>query len=158
TPCPLFVGNSTLGGGLAVVTLQQASAGQDAVDAGGATGADIGIEHHEGQAGIALPGVEGMEGGECLLFLVVQPVVAGNPGVVLVGLAVAVLPRVPLGGGNADPQKEAANRDAGPLGPALDEIHDGITGIVGNPESVQGSPSCFFSWTCSSISSERTSC
>ena len=30
--------------------------------------------------------------------------------------------------------------------------------VVGNPESVQSSPRAFFSWTCSSMSSERTSC
>src|SRR5262249_30139438 len=77
--------------------------------------------------------------------------------VVLVGLAVAALPGVPLGGGDADPNQEAAHRDAGLVGPALDEIDDGIAGVVGNPGSFQGSPRSFLSWTCSSISSERTS-
>src|SRR5262249_4540399 len=81
-----------------------------------------------------------------------------DPGVVLVGPAVAVLPRVPLGGGQAEPQQEAGDGNAGRAGPAIDEVHDGVAGIVGNPESVQSSPSSFFSWTCSSISSARTSC
>src|SRR5262249_22773230 len=87
-----------------------------------------------------------------------QPVVARDPGVVLVGLAVAVLPRVPLGGGNAKPQEEGHDGDAGLVGPALHEIDDLVAGVVGNPDAFQGSPSSFFSWTCSSISSERTSC
>jgi hypothetical protein len=44
--------------------------------------------------------VEVEDGG---VFLGFEPVVAWDPGVVLVGLAVAVLPRVPLGAGQAEP-------------------------------------------------------
>jgi hypothetical protein len=70
-----------------------------------------------------------------LLLLVVQPVVARDPGVVLVGLAVAVLPGVPLGGGDAEPRQEAGDGDAGLVGPAVDEIDDLVAGVVGNPAS-----------------------
>ena len=42
-----------------------------------------------------------------------EPVVAGDPGVVLVGLAVAVLPGVELAGGDAEPGEEARHGDAG---------------------------------------------
>jgi hypothetical protein len=62
-------------------------------------------------------------------------VVAWDPGIVLVGLAVAVLPGVPLGAGQAEPEEEAGDGDAGLVGPAVDEVDDGVTGIVGNPES-----------------------
>jgi hypothetical protein len=71
-----------------------------------------------------------------LLLGVLQPVVARDPGVVLVGLAVAVLPGVPLGGGQAEPQQEAGDGNLGLVGPALDEIDDVVAGVVGNPESV----------------------
>jgi hypothetical protein len=71
-----------------------------------------------------------------LLFLGFEPVVAGDPGVVFVGLAVAVLPGVPLGGGDAEPEEEADNGDAGFAGPAVDEVDDVVAGIVGNPASV----------------------
>jgi hypothetical protein len=75
------------------------------------------------------------------LFLVVfEPVVTRNPGVVFVGLAVAVLPGVPLGGGQAQPQQETQDGDAGLAGPAVDEIDDLVAGIMGNPEAVQSSP------------------
>src|SRR5262249_52080064 len=127
------------------------------VDAGRAAGRDVGIEHHEGQPPVALQGVLLMEVEDGLLLLGLQPVVARDPGVVLVGLAVARLPVVPLAGADAQPDEEAGDGDAGALRPAVDEIDDGVAGVVGNPGASQGSPSSFFSWTCSSISSARTS-
>jgi hypothetical protein len=69
-------------------------------------------------------------------FLGFEPVVAGDPGVVLVGLAVAVLPGVPLARGQAEPEEEARDGDAGLAGPAVDEIDDLVAGVVGNPEAV----------------------
>ena len=41
--------------------LQQAGGAEDTVDAGGATGHHIGIEHHEGQTAVALQGKAVME-------------------------------------------------------------------------------------------------
>jgi len=124
-----------LGGGLGSLSVEPAGLLEDAVDAGGAAGGNVGVEHHEGQPAVALQGEEFLEVEDGLLLLGVEPVVAGDPGVVLVDLAVAVLPRVPLGGGQAEPQEEAGNRDAGLVGPAVDEVNDLIAGIVGNPES-----------------------
>jgi hypothetical protein len=75
-----------------------------------------------------------------LALLGFEPVVARDPGVVFVDLAVAMLPGVPLGGGEADPDQEAGNGDAGFAGPVVDEINEGVAGVVGNPESFQSSP------------------
>jgi hypothetical protein len=47
-------------------------------------------------------------GDDALLLPVLKPVVPGNPGVVFVDLAVAVLPLVVLGAVDADPAKPAA--------------------------------------------------
>jgi hypothetical protein len=77
-----------------------------------------------------------MEVEDGLPLLGFEPVVARDPGVVLVGPAVAVLPGVPLGGGQAEPQQEAGDGDAGLAGPAVDEIDDLIAGVVGDPASV----------------------
>src|SRR6202008_1460665 len=110
------------------------------------------------EAAVALQRKEFVEVEDGLAFLGLEPVVTRDPAVVLVDLAVAVLPEMPLGSGDADPQQEAGNGDAGLIGPAVDEVNDRVTGIVGNPDAGQSSPSSFFSWTCSSISSERTSC
>src|SRR5262245_60298616 len=98
-----------------------------------------------------------MEIDDGLLLRGLQPVVARDPGIMLVGLAVTALPVVPLAGADADPQQEATDSDGGLGRPAVDEIDDGVAGVVGNPGATQGSPSSFFSWTCSSISSARTS-
>jgi hypothetical protein len=94
------------------------------------------VEHHEGQAAVALQREQGVEVEDGLLLRGFEPVVARDPGVVLVGLAVAVLPGVPLGGGQAEPQQEAGDGEAGLAGPAVDEVYEGIAGIVGNPASL----------------------
>ena len=70
-----------------------------------------------------------------LLLGFLQPVVAWNPGVVLVGLPGGVLPSVPLRDDQSHPQEEASDGDAGLVGPAVDEVNDLIAGVVGNPES-----------------------
>lgn len=139
---PVFVRTQRLheavafAGGFGRVAVEQASLLKDAVDAGRTTGGDVLIEHHESQSSITLQRKEGLEVADGLFFLFLQPVVAWNPGIVFVGLAIAVLPRVPLGGGQAEPQQEASDAKAGLVGPTLDEIDDVVACIVGNPQSV----------------------
>src|SRR5262249_38849863 len=79
------------------------------------------------------------------------------PGVVLVDLAETHFPVVELAGADADPGQEMADRDLGLVGPGADKVDDLVAGVVGDPASGQGSPSSFFSWVCSSMSSARTS-
>jgi hypothetical protein len=88
--------------------------------------------------------MEGLEVDNGLLLGVVEPVVTRDPGVVLVGAAVAVTPGMPLGGADADPEEEAGDGDAGLVAPAADEVDQGIADVVGNPEAFQSSPSSFF--------------
>src|SRR5262249_48187590 len=147
-----------LAGDLGRVAVKQAGLLENPVDAGRAARDDVLVDHHESQAAITLQREQSMEVADGLFLLVFQPVVARNPGIMLVDLAVAVLPGVPLGGGQPQPQQEAEHGDAGLAGPTVDEINDLIASVMGNPASVQSSPRAFFSWTCSSISSERTSC
>src|SRR5579883_1003159 len=86
-----------------------------------------------------------------------EPPVARDQGVVLVGRPVACPPVVELAGGDAEPADDASHGDRGAFGPVPDEVDDGGAGIVGNPDSVQSSPSSFFSLICSSINSATTS-
>ena len=65
-----------------------------------------------------------MEVEDGLLLPVLQPAIAGDPAVVLVGLAVAFPPVVELAGGDAEPRDEPPGADLGLLGPAPDEIDD----------------------------------
>src|SRR5437763_33692 len=98
-----------------------------------------------------------MEVEDGLLLLESQPVVTGDPSIVLVDLAVAVLPVMELAVGDAQPGDVAAGGDVGLVRPGADEVDDLVAGVVGNPSGGQASPRLFFSWTCSSMSSARTS-
>src|SRR4051812_21882962 len=139
------------------MSLHQPGALEHPVDAGGADGDDVGVEHHEGQPPVAFQRVLRVEAEDRPLLPALQPPVAGDLAVVLVGLAVALPPRVELALGDPQPGDEPLGRDLGPLGPAADVVNDGVAGVVGDPGSVQSPPSPFFSRTCSSISSETTS-
>jgi hypothetical protein len=106
---PVFVGAQRLHEALALsgrfggVTVEPACLLEDAVDAGGAAGGDVGVDHHESQPAVALQGEEFLEVEDGLAFVGLEPMVARDPGVVFVDLAVAVLPGMPLGGGQAEP-------------------------------------------------------
>jgi hypothetical protein len=125
-----------LGGRLGEVAVEQARRSEDTVDTGRAARHDILIEHHEGQAAVALRGEEGMEVEDALLLLGLEPVVAWHPGVVFVGLTLAVHSGVPLGDGQAEPEQEAGDGNTGLTGAVVEEINDLVMGIVGNPASV----------------------
>ena len=118
---------------------------EDAIDAGRAAGDRVGIEHHEGQASVAVERVTPREGDDAMFFIVGKPMIAWDPGVVLVDLAEAVLPVVELAGADADPGEEAGRGDVGFVAPGADEIDDGVAGIVGDPAALQFSPRLFFS-------------
>jgi len=125
-----------LAGDLGCVAVEQAGLLENPVDAGRAASDDVLVDHHESQAAITLQREASMEVTDGLFLLVFQPVIARNPSIVLVGLTVAMLPGMPLGSGQAQPEQEAGDSNAGLVGPALDEIHDAVAGIVGNPDSL----------------------
>lgn len=112
---------------------QEAGPLEDAINAGGAAGDDILIEHHEGQAAIALVGMAAGELADTCDFARGEPVIARHPGIVLVDLAEALYPVVVLAAANADPGHEAGDGDLGLAGPGADEIDDVVAGIVGDP-------------------------
>src|SRR5437588_1623409 len=101
-----------------------------------------------------MAGVE-VEDGRLLPRL--EPPIAGDQCVVLVGQAVARPPVVELAGGDPEPADEPSHGDFGASGPVADEVDDGVAGVVGNPGPGQSSPSYFFILICSSINSATTS-
>ena len=139
---PVFVGRERLDeagaffGGHGRRACQQTCGLEDAVDAGGAAGDDIGVEHHEGETAIAFERVGPREGADALLFVIREPMIAWHEGVVLVDLAEAILPVVEFAGSDANPTNEATSRDVGLVAPIADEIDDGIASIVGNPAAL----------------------
>ena len=62
---------------------------EDAIDAGRAAGDDVGIEHHEGHAAITVAGIWRAKL-QMRDFVLGEPVIAWDPGVVFVDLAEAV--------------------------------------------------------------------
>ena len=52
---------------------------EDAIDAGGAAGDDIGVEHHEGEPAIAIEGMQAGEAADSLFFVVGEPMSRGAP-------------------------------------------------------------------------------
>src|SRR4051794_3486209 len=135
----------------------QPGVAEGAVDARGADGDDVGVEHHEGEPPVALERAARVEVDDGSLLPGLEPAIAGDQRVVLVGHPVASAPIVELAGGDAEPGDEALGGDLGAFGPAPDEVDDRVAGIVGNPGLGQSSPSSFFNWICSSINSATTS-
>src|SRR3954471_19024268 len=136
---------------------QLASRLEHAVDAGGADGHDVGVEHHVRQTAIALQGIEVVEGEDLGPLPILEPEVAGDAAVVLVGCPQPPAPAIELAARHPEPSQQPPGRQLGAPRPVVDELDDRIAGSLGNPRSVQSSPSSFFSWICSSMSSERTS-
>ena len=75
---------------------------------------------------------------------VLEPPVAGDQGVVLVGQAVAVLPVVELAGGDPEPGDEARDGDLGALGPVADVSRRRRRGCRGEPRLRSEFPKLFF--------------
>src|ERR1700691_4197578 len=130
---------------------------ENAIDAGRATGDDIGIEHHEGQTAVAVIGVLTGEGADAFAFVGGEPMIAWHPGVVFVDLAEARDPVLVLAARDADPGHEARDRDVGCVAPSADEIDQLVARVVGDPAAGQSSPRLFFSSVCASMSSAMTS-
>jgi hypothetical protein len=139
------------------MTFHQSGTEQHAIDAGGTDGDDIGVEHHESEPPVAFEGMATVEFHNGGLFPRLEPPVAWNQGIVFVGQPVARLPVVELAGRDPEPGDEPGDGELGSLRPSPDEVDNGVAGIMGNPRLGQSSPSSFFSWMCSSISSATTS-
>jgi hypothetical protein len=76
------------------------------------------------------------EGDDAQFFIIGEPVIARDRGVVLVDLAEAQFPVVELAGADADPGQEAADGDVRFVAPIADEIDDGVASIVGDPAAI----------------------
>ena len=135
----------------------QSGIAEYAVDAGRADRDNISIEHHEGKPTVAFQGMPGVEVEDAFFLPVLQPPIAGNQRVVLVGQAVAGAPVVELARGDSEPCDEPLNRNLGAAGPLANVIDDRIANVVGNPGAGQSSPSSFFNWRWASINSATTS-
>src|SRR6266404_6267275 len=136
---------------------QQAELFQDPIDAGRAAGDDVGIEHHDGHAAISFIVVRAGEVADAHDLVLGEPMIAWQPGVVLVDLAEALTPIFVLAAADADPGHETRDGDVGLVGPGADEIDDRVARVMGDPTFDQASPFLFFSSVRVSMSSAMTS-
>ena len=120
-------------GGSPVSDPQQPGPGQHPIDAGGTDRHHVLIEHHEGQAAVAFQRVLLVEVNDGFFLPVLQPVVAWNPAVVFVGLAVAAFPVEELAARQAGPAHQARSRDFGLFRPTAHEIDHLVAQIVRHP-------------------------
>jgi len=70
-----------------------------------------------------------------LTFPFFQPEIAGNGGIMLVGFAVAINPRVEFALADGKPADKSFDRDVGLLRPCPGEIDNGVSRIMGNPDA-----------------------
>jgi hypothetical protein len=125
------------------LTRQESRLFEDAIDAGGAARDDVGIEHHEGHAAITFERILAGEVANAHDFVLGEPMIARDPGVVFVDFAVAGAPVLVLAAGDADPGDETRDGDVGFVRPGADEIDDGVARVVGDPAAGQLSPRLF---------------
>jgi hypothetical protein len=135
----------------------QSSVVEHTVDAGGADRDNISIEHHEGKPTVTLQRMPGVEVKDGFFLPILQPPIAWDQRIVLVGQAVARAPVVELARGDSQPCDESLDRNLGADGPVANVIDDRVANVMGDPGAGQSSPSSFFSWIWASINSATTS-
>jgi hypothetical protein len=91
------------------------------------------VEHHEGHAAIPFERMLASEGANAFLLVGQEPVIARDPGIVLVDLAKTLDPVVILAGADADPGQKVRRGDVALVGPGTDEIDDLVAGVMGDP-------------------------
>ena len=112
---------------------EESSFFEDAIDAGRAARDDVGIEHHEGHAAITFGGILASEVADARDFVVGEPMIARDPGVVFVDFAEACTPIFVLASAYANPGHETRDGEVGFVAPGADEIDDGVTRVMRDP-------------------------
>lgn len=118
---------------------------------------NVGVEHHKRHPSVPFQRILQMKVHDGLLFPLFQPEIAGNPTIVLIDAAIAFPPRVEIACRPFEPNNEAPGADLRLLRPAPDENprSDPARRAVRRPRS--DFPNAFFSATCSTMSSARSS-
>jgi hypothetical protein len=118
-----------------VPLIQKPGLRKNAPGAGGAYGNDILIEHHEREPPVAFQRVIVIKSDDGLPFPVLQPEIAGDGGIMLVGFAVPVDPSVKLALAYRQPADELLDRDTGLPVPCPGKVNNGVSRIMGNPDA-----------------------
>ena len=130
---------------------------EHAVNAGGAGSHHVVVQHHEGQAPGAFQRKLLMKGNHGPFLPILQPVVARDQTVMLIGAAVAPFPVGVFAGRQFQPRQQGLDGDLALGLPVAEKIDDLVARVVWHPDPFHPTPSVFINFTCSSISSESTS-
>ena len=139
------------------MSFEQSCLAEDSIDSAVTAGDDIGIDHHVSESSIPFERVFEVKFDDGLFFPFIEPMVAGDPAIVLIDSAIVTSPAREGGRPESDPLQEFLGRDAGFGGPFSHVVNDFVANLMGNPVAFQGSPLAFFSCTCSCSSSAMTS-
>ncbi len=131
--------------GFAIETIQYSGFTEHTINARRTDRSDIGIEHHERQAAITLKGILGMEIKNCFSLRFLQPVVARDRAIMFVDFSATLFPIEILAAADTQPSDDLLGWDLGTLVSVVHIIDDLVAAIMGNPASVQSSPSTLFS-------------
>lgn len=126
----------SLGRAFAIPSLHESRVFEDAIDGRGTHGHHIGVEHHVGQRAVALGRMGQVEVDNRLAFPRLEPMVARDLSVVLVGLAVPLAPVVERPFGDPQPLEELLGGDVGFGFPEVNVIDQAVACVRGNPASV----------------------
>jgi hypothetical protein len=126
------------------LTGQQSGSVENAVDGRRTAGHDVSVEHHVGHPPIAFGRIAAGKGFDGGAFVIGDPVIAWNPGVVFVDFSEALLPVVELAGGDANPFEKATGGNFRPVAPVPDMVDNVVTSVRLDPFVFQVSPSVFF--------------
>jgi hypothetical protein len=124
---------------------------QDAIDAAGAGGDDIGVEHHERKSSITFLGMLEVKVQDGPFLPLLEPKVAWDRGVVIVASATPAAPIIKLVVADPNASHQTGSRQSGLFRVTLDELDHVLADGGGNPRAHQGSPRLFFTATKSSM-------
>lgn len=119
-----------------IPSFQQPGQAENPVDTAGTDSDHIGIQHHEGQASVALGWMKPIIINDHLFLPVLQPIITGDPMVVFVDFPVTTPPVIKLTGADLQPADKNTCGNISLSAPETDKINYLVARVVGNPSGI----------------------
>jgi len=125
----------TLFAGLVIPSFQKSGFGKHAPCAGRADSNKITVQHHKREPPVALQGVLQVKVNDGLPLPLLQPEIPGDEGVMFVDFPTTLNPAVEFTFTDGQPNNKSPKVDAGLFAPRLDEVHHGVSCVMGHPDT-----------------------